>query len=138
MVCTALILLATEPPPPIPVVGMTVPVSLIISREITMSALREWAASSGGEAHKAVKVSSLGKWKTALQMTAMSLLLVLRNDHLLGNAAWEVEWLHAATMCCWVLLVLSAVLALWSLARYMENVWHYFVYSHHVVVGKDS
>ena len=31
----------------------------MISREITMSALREWAASSGGSAHKAVKV---GGW----------------------------------------------------------------------------
>lgn len=32
------------------------------------------------------QVNSLGKWKTALQMVAMSLLLVLRNaDHLLGS-----------------------------------------------------
>lgn len=33
-----------------------------------MSALREWAAALGGEAHKAVAVSSLGKWKTATQV----------------------------------------------------------------------
>lgn len=33
-----------------------------------MSALREWAAALGGEAHKAVAVSSLGKWKTASQV----------------------------------------------------------------------
>jgi phosphatidylglycerophosphate synthase len=31
---------------------MAVPVSAIICREITMSALREWAAASGGGAHK--------------------------------------------------------------------------------------
>ena len=32
------------------------------------------------------QVNSLGKWKTALQMVAMSLLLVLRNaDHLMGD-----------------------------------------------------
>jgi phosphatidylglycerophosphate synthase len=30
---------------------------------------------------QAVKVNSLGKWKTALQMVSMSTLLVLRQDH---------------------------------------------------------
>ena len=35
---------------------------------------------------QAVKVNSLGKWKTALQMVAMSALLLLRNaDHILGD-----------------------------------------------------
>ena len=33
-----------------------------------MSALREWAASLGEAAHKAVAVSSLGKWKTTTQV----------------------------------------------------------------------
>ena len=33
-----------------------------------MSALREWAASCSPEAHKAVAVSSWGKWKTATQV----------------------------------------------------------------------
>ena len=47
---------------------MAVPSSIIIGREITMSALREWASAKGGDAHKAVKVNSLGKWKTATQM----------------------------------------------------------------------
>ena len=42
----------------------------IIGREIAMSALREWAASSSPEAHQAVAVSSWGKWKTALQVSA--------------------------------------------------------------------
>ncbi len=41
----------------------------IIGREIAMSALREWAASLGGEAHKAVAVSPLGKWKTTTQVS---------------------------------------------------------------------
>jgi CDP-diacylglycerol--glycerol-3-phosphate 3-phosphatidyltransferase len=50
------VLLATAPPAPITNLGMAIPVCLVISREITMSALREWAAASGGGAHKAVKV----------------------------------------------------------------------------------
>lgn len=36
-----------------------------------MSALREWAAALGGEAHKAVAVSSWGKWKTATQVCVL-------------------------------------------------------------------
>ncbi len=59
-VSTALVLLATAPPAPISPLGMALPVCLIISREITMSALREWAASSSSGAHQAVKVSELG------------------------------------------------------------------------------
>lgn len=41
--------------------------AVIIGREIAMSALRELAASLGGDAYKAVAVSSWGKWKTATQ-----------------------------------------------------------------------
>lgn len=38
--------------------------------------------------HARLQVNSLGKWKTALQMVSMSLLLVLRNaDHLLAAEA---------------------------------------------------
>jgi phosphatidylglycerophosphate synthase len=46
---------------------MALEIAAIIGREITMSALREWAAALGGEAHKAVAVNNLGKWKTATQ-----------------------------------------------------------------------
>jgi cardiolipin synthase len=46
---------------------------IIIGREITISALREWMAQIG--ARKSVAVSSLGKIKTAAQMTAIPMLL---------------------------------------------------------------
>jgi phosphatidylglycerophosphate synthase len=52
MVCTTLILLAVEPPAPVPTHIMAVIVVTIIGREITMSALREWAALSSSGAHK--------------------------------------------------------------------------------------
>ena len=133
MVSTALVLLATEPPPPISVAAMTAPVAAIIAREITMSALREWAAAVGGEAHGAVKVSSLGKWKTALQMTSMSLLLILRNDHLLWpHSPTVTEWLHRTTFVSYLILVASTILALVSLGRYMESVWEHFAYANKV------
>ena len=51
-VSTALIMLATAPPAPVSTPAMAVPVIIMISREIAMSALREWAAASGGGAHK--------------------------------------------------------------------------------------
>lgn len=41
----------------------------ITGREITMSALREWAATLGPEARAAVAVNNLGKWKTATQVS---------------------------------------------------------------------
>ena len=46
---------------------------IIIGREVTISALREWMASIG--ARTAVAVNQLGKWKTAVQMVALPMLL---------------------------------------------------------------
>jgi cardiolipin synthase len=46
---------------------------IIVGREITISALREWMAEIG--ARKSVAVSSLGKIKTAVQMVAIPMLL---------------------------------------------------------------
>ena len=45
-------LLAVSPPPPWSPQWLTAPVVLIICREITMSALREWAAAAGGGVSK--------------------------------------------------------------------------------------
>jgi CDP-diacylglycerol--glycerol-3-phosphate 3-phosphatidyltransferase len=69
MVATSLILLALD----IPAVVYVLPVSLIVCRELAISALREWMASRG--IREVVKVGKLGKVKTTLQMVATSLLL---------------------------------------------------------------
>ena len=47
--------------------------AVIVGREITISALREWMAQMG--AHGQVKVAGLGKIKTIVQMVAISCLL---------------------------------------------------------------
>jgi CDP-diacylglycerol--glycerol-3-phosphate 3-phosphatidyltransferase/cardiolipin synthase len=52
-------------------------VLIIIGREITVSALREWMAKIGGS--KSVAVSLLGKIKTAAQMIAIPMLLYYDN-----------------------------------------------------------
>lgn len=66
MVTTALILLATAPPGPLPSAAMAVPVLFIIGREIAMSSLREWAAKAGGNAskvHRAPLPPSPSHWR---------------------------------------------------------------------------
>ncbi|KAK1285801.1 hypothetical protein QJS10_CPB20g00735 [Acorus calamus] len=47
---------------------------------ITMSAVREWAASQNSKLLEAVAVNNLGKWKTATQMTALTILLASRDS----------------------------------------------------------
>ncbi|MCD7450025.1 hypothetical protein HAX54_003081 [Datura stramonium] len=88
MVAATLILLCTRPLeasvfgqlPWLP----SIPSIAIIGREITMSAVREWAASQGGKLSEAVAVNNLGKWKTATQMIALTILLLTRDSNLSG------------------------------------------------------
>ncbi|XP_062215986.1 cardiolipin synthase (CMP-forming), mitochondrial-like [Phragmites australis] len=94
---------------------LTVPSIAIIGREITMSAVREWAASQNSKVLEAVAVNNLGKWKTATQMTALTLLLASRDLSLPGQG-----FLVAPGV---VLLYVSAGLAMWSLVVYMRKIW---------------
>ena len=79
MVATILILIGTVPVPAGYFAGnawlLPAIACVIISREITMSALREWAAALGPEAHAAAAVNKLGKYKTSSQMVSLVLLL---------------------------------------------------------------
>lgn len=84
-----------------------------------MSALREWAAAAGPEAHGAVAVSWTGKWKTATQMAALTLLLGAKIPELGGDAA------GAAAAAGVALLLLAAALTVWSLAEYFAALWKF-------------
>jgi len=84
---------------------------IIIGREIAISALREWMAQIG--ASKSVAVSSLGKIKTAAQMTAIPLLLF--NDRLFGVLDTHLLGDY--------LLLLAAVLTVWSMFYYLSLAW---------------
>jgi len=126
-VSAALILLSNNPPADIHINEVVYPVVVIISREISISALREWAASSSAEAHKAVKVSSLGKWKTAFQMTSMSIMLFCRKaDNLMGDS--YVSEIRTVVRMSYYMLLFSAALSVWSLWVYMQNAWVHFRY----------
>ncbi|XP_008233394.1 PREDICTED: CDP-diacylglycerol--glycerol-3-phosphate 3-phosphatidyltransferase 2 [Prunus mume] len=94
---------------------LVVPSIAIIGREITMSAVREWAASQNSKLLEAVAVNNLGKWKTATQMIALTVLLATR-DSSLGRP----EALVASGVA---LLYISAGLAVWSLVVYMSKIW---------------
>ncbi len=83
---------------------------IIIGREITISALREWMAKIG--ASKSVAVSMLGKIKTAAQMLAIPLLL-----HFSPIAGWDVMFWGS------ILIWVAAALTLWSMIYYLRMAW---------------
>jgi cardiolipin synthase (CMP-forming) len=84
---------------------------VIIGRELTISALREWMALIG--APKSVAVSSIGKIKTIAQMVAIPMLLYF--DTLFGIIDTR-EW------GMW-LLIIAAVLTVWSMFYYLKRAW---------------
>ncbi len=79
---------------------------IIIGREITISALREWMAKLGES--KSMTVSMLGKVKTTFQMLAILFLL------------YYEPWLGLPSpVVGTVLIYLAALLTLWSMAYYL-------------------
>ncbi|WP_297833225.1 CDP-diacylglycerol--glycerol-3-phosphate 3-phosphatidyltransferase [Thermomonas sp.] len=91
-------------------VWMALWASVIIGREIAVSALREWMAEIGQ--HAKVSVAMIGKVKTAVQMVALGFLLY--RDPLWGIPVFLIgEWLLAA----------AALLTLWSGFEYLRAAW---------------
>lgn len=85
---------------------VTLPAIIIISREITISALREWMASVGSRAR--VAVSYLGKLKTTMQITALAMLLY--KVDLFGLPMYGIGIFA---------LYVAAALTLWSMINYL-------------------
>jgi len=79
---------------------------IIIGREITISALREWMAKAGRSA--SVAVSLAGKLKTAAQMIAIILLLY-------HQTLWGLPIQTIGTLLIWI----AALLTLVSMAYYL-------------------
>ena len=80
---------------------------IIIGREITISALREWMAQVGRG--KSVAVNILGKVKTVSQLIAIPFLLY--NHYLFG-----IDTNDVGRVLIWV----AAVLTLWSMGVYLK------------------
>lgn len=104
MVAAALIVLVQWQPS----ISMAFAAIVIISREITVSALREWMAELGARTN--VAVSTVGKYKTAFQMIAISVFLL--------------NWQPLETLA-YLLLYTAVVLTLWSMFIYLRAAWPY-------------
>lgn len=109
LVCVCLVFLTAELGTPV-----ALPTSLMIGREVAVSALREWAATQG--VRSIVAVGSYGKIKTAVQMIALTLLMLARP----GNEGMTEE----AEMMQWTGIILLYVatalstLSLWQVPIY--------------------
>ena len=84
-----------------------IPAIIIISREIVISALREWMAELGKRA--SIAVSVVGKFKTTAQMASIAVLL-----------AENPSDPTILTTIGYVLLYVAAILTLWSMLVYMK------------------
>jgi CDP-diacylglycerol--glycerol-3-phosphate 3-phosphatidyltransferase/cardiolipin synthase len=106
MVGVALVLLVQYDPRTV----LALPAAVIIGREITVSALREWMAEIGARAK--VAVSMTGKIKTTAQM--VSIVILILRDTPLG------PWIYDLGL---VLLHIAAILTLWSMFLYLRAAW---------------
>lgn len=120
MVCIALILIVAEPTfqfvsvssavVSIPAAVITIPAAVIVAREIVVSALREWMAEIGNRT--SVAVSGVGKFKTAVQMLALIILLYCDTS---SNAI--------LVFIGYAFLYIAAVLTIWSMFIYLKAAW---------------
>jgi CDP-diacylglycerol--glycerol-3-phosphate 3-phosphatidyltransferase/cardiolipin synthase len=106
IVAVALVLLVQSDPTMV----FAIPAAVIIGREITISALREWMAELGARAR--VSVSWVGKFKTTVQIVAICF-LIYRDD----------LWIIPVHTIGFVLIYVAAALTLWSMFVYLRAAW---------------
>ena len=114
MVSTALILLAGRYGAPV-----AIPTSIILAREIGISALREWMAQRG--LRDIVKVGFQGKLKTALTMVALTSLLLVSEA---GAASKETFGLFNLSK---ISLYLCTVITVTSGSTYLQAALPYLL-----------
>ena len=107
LMVTVLLVLLVEADPRITVTLIAV---IIIGREITVSALREWMAGIGASADVAVRAS--GKVKTVFQMFGIGFMVYERD--ILGIEIYNLGYF---------LLLISAGMTLWSMVDYLRAAW---------------
>ena len=106
IVAVALVLLVSRDPRAL----IVLTAAIIIGREITISALREWMAEIG--ARRKVAVSQLGKYKTILQIVGLSFMLF--RVPLLGLPIYNIGV---------VLTEIAAAATLVSMVAYLRAAW---------------
>ena len=103
MVATSLVLLVQSDPR----ISLAVVSAVIIGREITVSALREWMAGIGARAD--VAVGPAGKIKTTLQMFGIAFMVY--QHRLFGVDVYTLGY---------YLVLAAAVMTLWSMVVYLR------------------
>ena len=106
MVAVAIVLIVEANPTPL----IAIPALVIISREITVSALREWMAELGSRA--TIKVSFIGKAKTTAQL--ISILLMVYRDDLFGIPIFNLGLIS---------FYVAAALTIYSMFLYLKAAW---------------
>ena len=106
IIATCLVLLVAQPFLPY----IMLPAAIIVAREITISALREWMAEIGKRT--SVAVSYIAKVKTTLQMLAVLCLLTYSpGDNLIIVSAG------------YLLLYVASLLTVWTMCAYLRTAW---------------
>ena len=105
---------------------LILPVTIILFREVFVSGLREYL----GDKSRMLAVTNLAKWKTTLQMVAISVLFLGTGltyvEHGLAprvgetGLVWSVSWAALATHTGLTLIWIAAALTAWT-------GWDYFV-----------
>jgi len=95
-----------------PGILMAVTAAVIVGREISVSALREWMAEIG--MRSTVRVAFIGKLKTAMQMVALVVLIVQHE-----KSAEALRLYHIGEG----LLVIAGILTIWSGLTYLRAAW---------------
>ena len=106
MIAVALILIVQKTPD----IYLALPAAVIVGREITVSALREWMAEIG--ARSKVAVSILGKIKTIAQMVALGFLIF--KESVFNLPVYNIGL---------ILLYIAAILTLISMFQYLLAAW---------------
>ncbi len=110
LVAVALVIIVAEHPMSL----LAIPAAIIISREIVISALREWMAELGKRA--SIAVSFIGKIKTSVQMISLVILLAI-------DPHKPINWFGILGYVC---LFVAAALTLWSMCMYLRVAWPEF------------
>jgi len=106
IVSTALVLLVQRDP----TLLNTLIAAVIIGREITVSALREWMSELGARAH--VSVTFFAKWKTTLQIFGIGFMLY--EESVLGLPIYGIGI---------GLLIVATALTIMSMLDYLKAAW---------------
>jgi CDP-diacylglycerol--glycerol-3-phosphate 3-phosphatidyltransferase len=93
-----------------PTITLALVAAVIIGREITVSALREWMSQLGARAR--VAVSFFGKLKTTFQIIGIGFMLY--REPMFGFGVYALGE---------VMLYVAAALTLWSMIEYLRAAW---------------